>query len=207
MGRNTGPKNKIARRFGVHLGLKTNPTKVARRLGQLPGVHGPKKRPGASSSFGKQLMEKQKIKFIYGIREGQLRRYVDEASRRKGDSGLFIQQLLERRMDNVVYRLGFAVTRAQARQMVCHGMFTVNGKKIDIPSHTVEVGDVLALKANKQKKKLFEGTGERLSKQQLPSWLTVDPAAVTGKVTSAPQERDFDKTYDIKFLIEYYSSR
>src|SRR3989338_4005221 len=118
MGRNIGPKNKLARRFGVNLGLKTNAAKVARRLAQPPGVHGPKKRMGGGSTFGKQLAEKQKAKIVYGLRENQFRRYVRESTRRTGDSGVNLQQMLERRFDNVVYRLGFAVTRAQARQMV-----------------------------------------------------------------------------------------
>src|SRR3989338_2728138 len=136
MGRYTGPKNKIARRFGVNLGLKSNPTKVARRLSQRPGVHGAAKKPKSVSSYGKQLIEKQKAKYMYGLREKQLRRYVEKATRIKGNSGDMLQQFLELRLDNVVYRLGFANTRAQARQMVNHGMFQLNGKKMDIPSHT-----------------------------------------------------------------------
>lgn len=207
MGRYIGPKNKIARRFGVNLGLKTNPTKVARRLSQTPGVHGPKKRRGATSSFGKQLIEKQKAKYIYGIRERQFSRYVAEASRLKGDSGFYLQQILEMRLDNVVYRLGFASTRAQARQMVSHGMFTVNAKNMNIPSHVVRVGDVIALKENKKRKKLFETIQEILSKKDLPSWLSLDPAAYSGKVTNKPTEKDFDKAFDVRLIIEYYSSR
>src|SRR3990172_4512924 len=101
MGRYTGPRNKIARRFGVNLGLKTNPQKVARRLKQLPGVHGPGKRPRAASSYGKQLLEKQKMKFLYGLRERQLRKYVLEATRQGGDSGINLERLLECRFDNV----------------------------------------------------------------------------------------------------------
>src|SRR3989338_2852729 len=108
MGRTITPKNKIARRFGVNLGLKTNAAKVAKRLNQPPGVHGPKKRPGAQSSFGKQLLEKQKAKVVYGLRERQFQRYAKEATRLEGDSGINLMQLLESRFDNVVYRLGFA---------------------------------------------------------------------------------------------------
>ena len=130
MGRYIGPKNKIARRFGVNLGLKTNSTKVARRLNQMPGVHGPTRRAKTTSSYGKQLAEKQKAKFMYGIRERQFQGYVREANRLEGDSGVNLQRLLEKRFDNVIYRMGFAKTRAQARQIVGHNMFTVNDKKL-----------------------------------------------------------------------------
>ena len=207
MGRYTGPKNKIARRFGINLGLKSNPTKVAKRIAQAPGVHGPKRRRGSISSYGKQLVEKQKAKYIYGLRERQFRSYVAEANRLEGDSGENLQVLLERRFDNVIYRLGFANTRAAARQMVSHSMFTLNGKKMNIPSHIVRVGDIVKLKENKAKKKLFEGIDEKLQAHTLPSWLTVDPKAKSGKVVSLPQENDLDKIFDVTLIIEYYSSR
>ncbi len=208
MGRYTGPKNKIARRFGVNLGLKSNATKVAKRLAQPPGVHGPKKRPGnGGSTFGKQLIEKQKAKYVYGMREKQFRRYVEQATRLKGDSGVALQERLEMRLDNVIYRLGFAETRAQARQMVTHGMFMVNGIRLDIASHIVSVNDVISLKPNKAKKKLFENAGEKLSKKSLPSWLSVDPVKVTGKVLHKPGMNDVEKIFDVKLIIEYYSTR
>ncbi len=207
MGRYTGPKNKIARRFGMNLGLKSNATKVARRLSQPPGVHGPKKRHGTVSNFGKQLLEKQKAKFMYGIREHQFHNYVREATRRKGDSSLALQRMLEMRFDNVIYRSGFGITRAQARQMVTHGMFTVNGRLLDIASYVVRVGDVIAVKANKAKKKLFDEASDRLSKQTLPSWLTVDPSQISLKIVSEPGEKDFEKAFDVKRIIEYYSAR
>jgi len=207
MGRNIGPKNKIARRFGINLGLKSNPTKVAKRLAQAPGVHGPKKRQGALSSYGKQLLEKQKAKYIYGIRERQFRSIVEEASRMTGDSGVNLNMLLERRFDNVIYRLGFAITRAQARQMATHSMFTLNGKKMNIPSHTVRVGDVIVLKEGKAKKKLFEKIEEQLQNAELPSWLSVDAKAKSGKVVSLPEANDFDKTFDVTLIIEYFSQR
>jgi small subunit ribosomal protein S4 len=207
MGRYIGPKNKIARRFGVNLGLKTNPTKVARRINQMPGVHGPSKRSKSTSSYGKQLVEKQKAKYMYGLRERQFRNYVEEANRMEGDSGVNLQRILEKRLDNVIYKMGFATTRAQARQIVGHNMFTVNDKKMNIPSYLVRVGDVIKVKENKLKKRLFENITDSLSKADLPSWLTVDPAKKTGKVTSNPTDKDFDKVFDVKLIIEYYSSR
>lgn len=207
MGRTITPKNKIARRFGVNLGLKTNATKVAKRLNQPPGAHGPKKRPGAQSSFGKQLLEKQKAKVVYGLRERQFQRYATEATRLEGDSGVNLMQLLESRFDNVVYRLGFATTRAQARQFVSHNMFTLNGKKMNIPSHLVRTGDVVALKSTKTKKKIFENITEKLQSYEAPSWLAVDAAAKSGKVLHKPAEADAEKLFDVKLIIEFYSSR
>ena len=209
MGRSTGPKNKIARRFGINLGLKSNATKVARRLGQPPGVHGPKKKAGSrsASGFGKQLLEKQKAKFIYGLREKQFRRYVEESTRVKGNSGVVLQQTLERRLDNTVYRAGYAITRAQARQMVTHGMFMVNGKPAKVASHLVDVGDVISLKPNKAKKKLFENIEDKLSKKDLPSWLMLDLANNSIKVTGKPGESDLERNFDVKLIIEFYSSR
>ncbi|MFA4830648.1 MAG: 30S ribosomal protein S4 [Patescibacteria group bacterium] len=207
MGRYIGPKNKIARRFGINLGLKTNPSKVARRLGQKPGVHGPSGKRMAVSSFGKQLIEKQKAKFMYGVRERQFRRYVDETRRQAGDSSVNLLRLLERRLDNLVYRLGFADTRAQARQLVSHSMFVLNGKKINIPSHIVSVGDVVALKDNKKKKKFFENIEEKLARKELPSWVSLDAVKKSGKVLNLPQEKDFEKIFDVRLIIEYYSTR
>jgi len=207
MGKHIGPKNKIARRFGVNLGLKSNSNKVARRLSQMPGVHGPQKRGRHQSSYGKQLIEKQKAKHIYNIRERQFRRYVNEAIRLEGDSGINLQRLLELRLDNIVYRLGLAITRAQARQMVNHSMFKVNGKKLNIPSHLCKVGDEIVLRENKQKKKIFAELDERLAKFDAPGWLSLDLSNKTGKVLNAPDEKDFDKVFDVKLIIEYYSTR
>jgi len=208
MGKYIGPKNKIARRFGANLGLKSNPTKVARRLNQMPGVHGPQKKAGAGlTSYGKQLAEKQKAKLIYGMRERQFTRFIKEATRQKGDSSIHFLRMLEMRMDNVIYRMGFANTRAQARQMVNHSMFSLNGKRMNIPSHIVKIGDVVTLKVNKTKKKLFDGISERLAKVELPSWISVDSANISGKILSLPKEDDFERAFDVKLIIEYYSAK
>jgi len=207
MGRYIGPKNKIARRFGVNLGLKTNAAKVARRLTQKPGVHGPNKRRSSLSTYAKQLTEKQKAKCIYGLRERQFSGYVKEAERVVGNSGINLKQILEQRLDNVVYRLGFAKTRAQARQFVSHNMFTVNGKKMNIPSYLVKTEDVVTLKESKHKKGAFAEIVEQLTNADLPSWLSVDPKKKEGKVLHMPTEQDFDKIFDEKLIIEYYSTR
>lgn len=206
MGRYTGPKNKIARRYGVNLGLKTNAAKVAKRLNQKPGQHGARRRNSAST-FGKQLEEKQKAKFVYGLRERQFRSYVEEANRREGDSGVNLNHILESRLDNVVYRMGFAVTRAQARQIVGHGMFMVNGKKLNIPSYLVKVGDEISLRENKKSKKLFETITDQLSNAKIPSWMTVDASAHKGKIISKPLQDEVENVFDVKLIIEYYSTR
>jgi small subunit ribosomal protein S4 len=207
MGRNIGPKNKIARRFGINLGLKSNPTKVAKRLSQPPGVHGPKKHAGASTGYGKQLLEKQKAKLIYGLRERQFSNLVTEATGHKGDSGISLQRMLETRLDNVIYRLGIALTRAQARQMVSHNMFLVNGKKMNIPSYRVKTGDVIDLKDNKKNKKIFDGMAEKLNQVQLPSWLIIDAKKMSAKVLGEPKAEDFEKSFDVKLIVEFYSAR
>ena len=206
MARYTGPRNKRARRIGQDLGLKTNPKSLERRINTLPGTHG-RKGKGKVSDFGIQLNEKQKAKAVYGIRERQFRKYVEKASTMAGDSGVNLQEMLEMRMDNVVYRMGFATTRAQARQFVSHSMFTLNGKKMNIPSHIVRVGDIIALKENKQKKQIFENVSDRLQSQEVASWILVDAAAKSGKILTKPTERDFEKVFDVKLITEYYSTR
>lgn len=206
MGRYIGPKNKIARRFGVNLGLKINSAKVAKRLNQRPGQHGAV-RKRSSSSFGKQLEEKQKAKFVYGLRERQFRSYVEEANRQEGDSSVNLNQILELRLDNVIYRMGYAGTRAQARQLVNHGMFKVNGKNLDIPSYLTKIGDEIAVRENKIKKKFFEIIAEQLSNTILPSWITVDPTSKIGKIISLPKKEEFENVFDVKLIIEYYSTR
>jgi small subunit ribosomal protein S4 len=207
MGRNIKPKNKVARRFGVNLGLKTNAASVARRLTQGPGIQGANRRRKTTSSYGKQLEEKQKAKEMYGMRERQFRNLVKEAGRLSGNTATNIQMLLERRLDNVVYRLGFASTRAQARQFVGHNLFMVNGKKMNIPSYCVKEGDVITVKPSKAKKGPFTDAKDRIAGHELPSWLKVDAAALTGTVLHMPAESDFDKVFDVTLIIEFYSTR
>jgi small subunit ribosomal protein S4 len=207
MGRHIGPKNKIARRFGTNLNLKTNSAKVARRLSQPPGVHSAKKFTGSKSAFGRQLTEKQKAKYIYGIRERQFSKYVKEATRMLGDSGYNLQRLLEMRLDNVIYRMGFAITRAQARQMVSHNMFILNGKKMNIPSHIVKPGDVIDVKQSKKSKKIFEFLAERVQKTEMPSWVMVDVTKKEGKILGLPVAADFEKVFEPQLIIEFYATR
>ncbi len=147
MARYTGPKNKKARRLGVDLGLKSNPKSLERRIGTPPGAHG-RKGTRKVSDYGVQLAEKQKAKIMYGILERQFKKYYVEASRNPLATGEVMLSLLERRLDNAVYRLGFVPTRAAGRQLVSHGNVTVNGKKLNIPSYEVRLGDVISLTDN-----------------------------------------------------------
>jgi small subunit ribosomal protein S4 len=206
MGRHTGPKTKLARKYGVALDLKTDSSKVSRRLDQPPGEHGNKRRRGRSV-FGRQLDEKQKARFMYGVREKQFKGYVDQAVESDENTGVRLQQLLEQRLDNAIYRLGFAVTRAQARQFANHGMFEVNGRKIDIPSYTVSTDDEIRLKDNKRDKGPFLEIEDQLQESENPSWLAVDTSDKKGKVLHRPKEDDFEQVFDVQLIIEYYSAR
>ena len=149
MGRYIGPQVRHDRRFGVVVSGKASAPKILARRNFPPGQHGRTKgRRRKLTEYGLRLMEKQKLKLLYGgLREKQFKRYFDEASRSKGNTGQVLLQLLERRLDNVVYRLGFASTRRQARQWVAHGHFLVNGKKVDIPSYRVEPGDIIEVRS------------------------------------------------------------
>lgn len=200
MARYTGPKNKLARKIGEDLGLKTNALKVAKRLTILPGQHGAKGRRKVSD-YGKQLKEKQKVKYIYGILEKQLRKQYDEASKNPTATGAALLSLLERRLDNVVYRLGWAPTRAAARQMVNHNHIQVNGKKMSIPSYQVHIDDVLNVKAKSAKSPEFsERIKEAASSVQ---WLEVKGAAA--KVAKLPVREDVAEAIDEQLIVEYYS--
>ena len=171
-----------------------------------PGVHGPKGY-GRQTEFGTQLREKQKMKYVYGVLERQFRRYYEEAVRRPGNTAeLFLQQL-ERRLDNVVYRLGFARTRAEARQMVSHGWIRVNGKRVDIPSYLVRVGEVISLKAGaKDSARVREIMKQRQGQPTRPSrWLASDPEVLEGKILNLPGQDDFPSNVNMTLVVEFYS--
>ena len=167
----------------------------------LPGQHGAGRKK--VSDYGTQLREKQKVKMAYGLLEKQFRSYYDEAERMKGVVGENMLSLLERRLDNVVYRMGFASSRAEARQLVNHGHFTVNGKNVNIPSFIVSVDDVIAVKETKAKKAPFEKVKD--SRVVLPKWLEFSPEKLTGKVTALPQRDDIDLNIEEHLIIELYS--
>jgi small subunit ribosomal protein S4 len=168
-----------------------------------PGQHGPDQKHVKTSSYGKQLKEKQKAKRYYDIRERQFANYIAKATKRTGDSSKFLIENLEMRLDNVVYRLGLATSRASSRQMVSHGLVCVNGKKVNIPSYSLKVGQEVSISAAAKKKKLFEKIEEKLAKANVPSWLMVEPTKVTGKVLNSPVTEEVP--YDPKAIIEFYS--
>lgn len=168
-----------------------------------PGQHGADARRIKLSGYGAQLKEKQKAKRIYGLIERQFSNYVAEASERTGDTSKFLLNYLESRLDNVVYRMGLAKARTTARQIVRHGHISVNGKKVDIPSYRVRVGDVVAVETLSGAKKGFEKSEEQLAKIEAPMWLGVDAKTRSAKVLNAPQTQN--PGFDAKAVIEFYS--
>ena len=167
-----------------------------------PGQHGQSRRMGLSE-YGIQLREKQKVKRTYGLLEKQFRKYYDMASSMKGNTGVLLSTLLERRMDNVVYRLGLAESRNHARQLVNHGHFLLNGIKTDIPSCLLKEGDVISIKNDKGV--YFQNLKNVLKNQQVPSWLSLDLQKIEGKVVSSPTLDEIDMNSNIHLIIEFYS--
>ncbi len=203
MGKYIGPKNKLSRREGVNLFDKVkNPLS---RRNYPPGVHGPKGYPRLTT-YGTQLREKQKARRIYGIREKQFINYFKKALAKEGDTGQNLLQLLESRLDNVVYRSGLADTRAQARQLVNHGFFLVNDRKVNIPSFQCQIGDVIKIKDNKKNKVIIKDlTTKWKNKKDLPGWLAVDFEQGTIKVVTKPQVDESALMFDLRSIIEFYS--
>ena len=186
--------------------------KRCRYLGISPMVMGINKKsnrnPGANvrhkvSEYGLQLKEKQKVKFIYGVQERQFRGYYEEAERQRGKTGDNMLSLLERRLDNVVYRMGLAQTRHACRQIVSHGNITVNGKTVNIRSYIVNLGDVIAVKESKQKKDMFKNVKE--FRVIVPKWLEFDTEKLTGKVVALPKRDDIDVDIQEHLIVELYS--
>lgn len=206
MARETSPKCKKCRREGKKLLLKGErcySVKCAMiKRAYAPGQHGQSKRM-SSSEYGQQLREKQKVKRSYGILERQFRKYFDLASRTKGNTVSFLSAMLERRLDNVVYRLGFASSRSQARQLVNHDHFKVNGKKVNIPSYEIKEGDVISVK--NEKLKYFQDLKNVIKNYQAPSWLALDPQKMEGKVLSLPTEKEISGEFDFHQVVEFYS--
>jgi small subunit ribosomal protein S4 len=197
MARYIGPKLKISRRFGVKLGLRTNEEVVTKKP-YRPGQHGPKGRRGRVSEYGTQLLEKQKAKYIYGILERQFRRYYEKASK-SPNVGLVLMQLLETRLDSVVYKAGFALTQNQARQFVTHGHVTVDGKKVTIPSFQVMPGMKVA--ADKEMATLIDQ--QRGTTPEMPVWMSREGGAV--QVLALPTREQIPSIVDEQLIVEFYS--
>ena len=206
MARYIGPKAKLSRREGTDLFLKSARRSLDSKckLDSKPGQHG--RTSGArTSDFGNQLREKQKVKRIYGVLERQFRRYFAEADRRKGNTGETLLQLLEARLDNVVYRLGFASTRAEGRQLVSHKAITVNGNVVNIASYQVKVGDVVAIR-EKAKKQVRIAEALSLAEQiGFPMWVSVDAKKMEGSLKSWPDRADFNQEVNESLIVELYS--
>ena len=158
-----------------------------------------------TSEYGQQLNEKQKVKFIYGVLERQFRNYFDMAERRPGQTGENLLSILESRLDNVIFRLGFAMTRAEARQLVSHGHVTVNGKKVNIPSYLVKPGMVISLKESSKSLEKVKSNIEDNSFRAAPKWLDYDKANMTATVTAAPTSEDIDMPIEVHLIVELYS--
>jgi small subunit ribosomal protein S4 len=186
-------------------GVRCESSKCAfTRRPYAPGAHGTG-RPPRQTDFGKQLREKQKAKRLYGISETQFANYYKKAMKIKGDSGITLVRFLELRLDNAIYRAGFAKSRAAARQIVAHGHVEVNGKPVNIPSFQVKSGEVLTVRENKKSKGIWIELGEDIKNHEAPSWLAVEPATLTVKVTSLPSADELKEAFDPKLIIEFYS--
>jgi len=171
-----------------------------------PGVHGPTARPGKLTNYGKQLKEKQKAKRIYGLMESQFRNYFAKAKDKTGNTSEWLFRFLESRLDNTIYRLGFATSRRSARQLVSHGSVRVNGKKVNIPSFQVKVGEVVGLSDKFKKGKNVDAVKVRAKKAEgLPAWLSIDAEKLEGKMTSAPKLGDIAINVDWRVIVEFYS--
>lgn len=201
MARHTGPKIRHSRRFGEALTPKAE--KYLAKRNYRPGQHG--QSPQRVSEYGMQLKEKQKAKIIYGIFERQFRNYYEKASKKVGITGDALLQLLETRLDNVVFRMGFATTRAQARQLVSHGFFEVNGKKVNIPSYQVKVGDEIKVRENKKKSGYMTNLVPVLAKAKPAEWVSLEPKDFGGKVLSMPNKDQIGSTINTQLIVEHYS--
>jgi len=199
MAKYNGPKDRLSRREGVDL---FNKGAKLTRLNVLPGVHGPKGQTKAPSQYGRQLREKQKVKRIYGILEKQFKKYVEKALKSKGNTGEALLVLLEKRLDNVIYKLGFATTRPMSRQLVSHRHVLVNGKKVNIPSYQVKAGDVVSLSSKIIEmplvKKLISD-----DEYQVPEWL--EKKVSVGKIVRDPVRSDIVELVSEQDIVEFYS--
>ena len=211
MARYIGPVCRLCRREGTKLFLKgercyTEKCAIEKR-NFAPGQHGKTRKRGASkvAGYGIQLREKQKVKRTYGVLEDQFRRYFGQADRMRGITGETLLQLLERRLDNVTYRLGFATSRPQARQLVRHGHFTVNGRKVDIPSFSVKPGDVVAIRQSSRAKASVLHALEEVKGRGVPGWLQFDAEAMSAKVGSIPTREQINLPVQEQLIVELYS--
>ncbi len=205
MARYLGPKLKLSRREGTDLFLKSGVRAIDSKckIDTAPGQHGARK--PRLSDYGSQLREKQKVRRIYGILERQFRNYYKEANRLKGNTGENLLVLLEGRLDNVVYRMGFAATRAEARQLVSHKAIVVNGRVVNIPSFQVSVNDVVAVREKSKKQARIKASLELSEQREKPTWLEVDSAKMEGVFKRVPERSDLSADINEHLIVELYS--
>jgi small subunit ribosomal protein S4 len=209
MARYTGPACRICRRFGDKLMLKgekcPTPKCPVEKRNTPPGGRSSTRRRGGTSDRGLQLREKQRLRFSYGVLERQFRRFFDEARKSPGATGQTLLILLERRLDNVVYRVGFADSRAQARQVVRHGHLAVNGRKTDIPSFLVKSGDVITWRETSRKTEYYKTLAEVVDEKSVPDWLSLDKESMTARVLNLPDKDAVRAEFNAQAVVEYYS--
>ena len=201
MARYTGPTTRINRRFNMAI---FPPNKSFERKKYPPGQHGPRLRRKVSE-YGTGLNEKQKLRFTYGLTEKQFRITFERAKSQRGVTGEIFLRLLECRLDNVIYRLGFGKTRQSARQFVCHGHICVNGHKVDIPSYNVSPGDVIEVREKTSSRQLATRSLEESTARILPNWLTLDPDGLHGSVARLPEREEMETGINEQLVVEFYS--
>ncbi len=205
MGKYIGTKGKICRRFGVNLFGNLKFDKLLEKRPNPPGQHGAAQVRKKSSEYGRQMTEKQKLKIMYGLREKQFRIIFQKASQKKGITGDNLLQLLERRLDNVIFRLGFAATRTAARQLVSHGHVKVNGRRVNIPSYTVREGEEISLKDQDRSKALVQRNLETSSRREVPQWLILVKEELKGQIARMPLREEMPSVADEFMIVELYS--
>jgi len=205
MARYLGPKLKLSRREGTDLFLKSGVRAIDTKckIDNAPGVHGARR--GRLSEYGVQLREKQKVRRIYGVLEKQFRNYYKEAARLKGNTGENLLQLLEGRLDNVVYRMGFGATRAEARQLVSHKAILVNGKVVNVPSFNVAANDVVAIREKAKKQSRIKAALEVAEQREKPTWIEVDVNTMEGTFKRMPERSDLSADINEQLIVELYS--
>lgn len=195
---------KRVRREGVNLDGREKMARILAKRPYAPGVHGPTSRT-RMTDYGKQLREKQRAKLVFGVMERQFRNTFEKATNMRGDTGENLVRLLELRLDNAVFRAGFAKTRAGARQLVSHAHVDVNGTCVNIPSYQVKPGDAISIRENKKGKKQWKSFLETTQKIETPSWITTDLKELTAKITSVPAGEELKHIFDPKPIVEFYS--
>jgi len=211
MSKYRGPVCKLCRREGEKLFLKGarcfSPKCAFERRGYAPGQHGKSGqfRNRRESDFNRQLRAKQRARRVYGILERQFRRYYEVSLRRRGVTGLNMLQILESRLDNVVFRLGYAESRAEARLLVTHGHFMVNGRRTDVPSMLVEIGDIVAVREGSRRRSYFKGLADLAETRTAPLWLSRDLKSLAGSVLRLPDRSEIDGNLNEQLIVEYYS--